>query len=301
MICTPIGIGSSGTGTATTGRPMKEIGWVWMPILARTGSSTPSSTKFTCPSFGATQGVAGAMITSTDLEQLQHLRAIPAAEFLRAVDQRRRDHRARHQAIAHRRIEIVRALAQAIEMQRGAFGRGDDVGRGAGAGGFGNFDRSGGAERLGDARDGFDGLRENILLEIAAGDAIRRPPRSPARAATSPARSAASCRPHRRHRVPASRHRPARDRRRCARTGRDDRSLRQTETTARATAGHRSASGRRCRRTTTAPGSIRWCPTPARSAPDRRRPRRRSRPTSRRSSASDRADCATGRHARSRR
>ena len=28
MICTPIGIGVSGTGTATTGRPMKEIGWV---------------------------------------------------------------------------------------------------------------------------------------------------------------------------------------------------------------------------------------------------------------------------------
>src|SRR5262249_14045843 len=28
MICTPIGNGSSGTGTATTGRPMNEIGWV---------------------------------------------------------------------------------------------------------------------------------------------------------------------------------------------------------------------------------------------------------------------------------
>jgi hypothetical protein len=28
MICTPIGIGTSGTGTATTGRPMNEIGWV---------------------------------------------------------------------------------------------------------------------------------------------------------------------------------------------------------------------------------------------------------------------------------
>ena len=54
MICTPIGIGSSGTGTATTGSPMKEIGWVWMPILARTGNSTPSSIDVTCPSFGAT-------------------------------------------------------------------------------------------------------------------------------------------------------------------------------------------------------------------------------------------------------
>ena len=58
MICTPIGIGTSGIGTATTGRPMNEIGWVWMPILARTGN----------------------------------------------------------QAVAHRRIEIVRALAQAIQM-----------------------------------------------------------------------------------------------------------------------------------------------------------------------------------------
>ena len=141
MICTPIGIGSSGTGTATTGRPMNEIGWVWMPILARTGSSTPSSTNVTCPSFGATQGVAGAMITSTDLNSSSTLCAIPAAEFLRAVDQRRRHHRAGDQAIAHRRIEIVRALAQAVEMQRGAFGGGDDVGRGAGARGFGDFDR----------------------------------------------------------------------------------------------------------------------------------------------------------------
>src|SRR6202011_2110820 len=55
MICTPIGIGSSGTGTATTGNPIKEIGWVWMPILARTGSSTPSSRNVACPSLGATQ------------------------------------------------------------------------------------------------------------------------------------------------------------------------------------------------------------------------------------------------------
>ena len=54
MIWTPIGIGSSGTGTATTGSPMNEIGWVWMPILARTGNSTPSSIDVTCPSFGAT-------------------------------------------------------------------------------------------------------------------------------------------------------------------------------------------------------------------------------------------------------
>src|SRR5216684_4275125 len=68
MICTPIGIGLCLMGPATTGSPMKEIGWVWMPILARTGISTPPSTKFTCPNFGATQGVAGARITSTVLK-----------------------------------------------------------------------------------------------------------------------------------------------------------------------------------------------------------------------------------------
>src|SRR6185312_13517477 len=67
MICTPIGIGCSGTGTATTGSPMNEIGWVWMPIFGRTSISTPSSMNVICPIFGATDGVAGAMITSTDL------------------------------------------------------------------------------------------------------------------------------------------------------------------------------------------------------------------------------------------
>ena len=65
MICTPIGSGFSGTGTATTGRPMNEIGWVKMPILGRSGSSTPSSRNVFCPSVGATHGVAGAMMTST--------------------------------------------------------------------------------------------------------------------------------------------------------------------------------------------------------------------------------------------
>ena len=28
MICTPIGKGDIGTGATTTGRPIKEIGWV---------------------------------------------------------------------------------------------------------------------------------------------------------------------------------------------------------------------------------------------------------------------------------
>ena len=50
------------------------------------------------------------------VEQIKHAILIPAAKFLRAVDQGRRHHRARDEAVAHGWIEIVRALAQAIDM-----------------------------------------------------------------------------------------------------------------------------------------------------------------------------------------
>ena len=96
-------------------------------------------------------------------ESFQHLRPIPAAEFLRAVDKGRRHHRAGQQAVTHRRIEIVRALAQPIEMQRGAFGGGDDIGRGAGARGLGNFDHPGRAERLCHPGDGLDGFGKTFF------------------------------------------------------------------------------------------------------------------------------------------
>ena len=64
-ICTPIGSGSSGTGTATTGRPMNEMGWVKMPILGRRGTSWPSSSIVCWPMRGAGNGVAGARMAST--------------------------------------------------------------------------------------------------------------------------------------------------------------------------------------------------------------------------------------------
>jgi len=82
----------------------------------------------------------------------------------------RRDHGAGQQPVAHRRIEIIRSLPQAIEMQRSAFGGGDDVGGGAGARGFGDFDRMRGTERLGDPGDRLHGFGEDILLKIAAGN-----------------------------------------------------------------------------------------------------------------------------------
>jgi hypothetical protein len=60
------------------------------------------------------------------------------------------------------------ALAQTVEMQRSAFGRGDDVGGGAGAPGFRNFDGARGAKRFRNPGDGFARFRKDIVLEISA-------------------------------------------------------------------------------------------------------------------------------------
>src|SRR5689334_23701988 len=54
-------------------------------------------------------------------ENLQQFCTVPAPEFLRAIDHRRRHHRARDQAVTDCGIEIVRPLAQAVEMQRSAY------------------------------------------------------------------------------------------------------------------------------------------------------------------------------------
>jgi len=58
--------------------------------------------KVCWPMAGAVHGVAGARIASTLSKQLEHLALIPAAEFLRVIDQRRRDHGAGDQPVAHR-------------------------------------------------------------------------------------------------------------------------------------------------------------------------------------------------------
>ena len=146
------------------------------------------------------------------LEQLQHLGAIPAAEFLRAVHQRCRNHGAGQQPVAHRRIEIAWPLAQPIEMQRGAFAGGDDIGGGAGARGFGDFDHAAWCRAPWRRVRPLPSPREtdwsgNNRRQWRSGDR-----RCPAPAARSPVRAAASYRPHRRHRAPAWRHRPAPDR-----------------------------------------------------------------------------------------
>ena len=97
------------------------------------------------------------------LEQFEHALAIPAAEILRLHDRCRRHHGAGDQPVAHGGVEIARLRAQAFEMQRGAFGGGDDIGRGAGAGGFGNFDFVARAGRFGDTLERGERLGERAL------------------------------------------------------------------------------------------------------------------------------------------
>ena len=70
MICTPIGSGSSGTGTATTGRPMNEIGCVKMPMLGRSGTSAPSSCMVCWPMRGRREGRGRRQDRIDALEQL---------------------------------------------------------------------------------------------------------------------------------------------------------------------------------------------------------------------------------------
>ena len=123
MICTPIGSGCSGTGTATTGRPMKEIGCVKMPMLGRSGTSCAVEHHGLLADARGGERRGRRQDGVDALEQLQHLLAIPAAELLRLDHQRGRHHGAGDQAVAHGGVEIGRPRAQAVEVQRAALGR----------------------------------------------------------------------------------------------------------------------------------------------------------------------------------
>ena len=204
-----------------------------MPMFGRIGISTPSSTKVCWPIFGAVQGVDGAMIASTSLNSSSTRARYQRRNFCAWFTERGRHHGARDQPVAHRRIEIVRARAQTIEMQRRAFGRGDDVGRGARAGGFRDFDLAGDAERLGDALDRGQCLRECALAEIAAGDRNTQAVLAAADERGESARSAGRRTPGRPGRSPAWRRRRARARRPSAQTARHGRGFPRTESCAR--------------------------------------------------------------------
>ena len=88
---------------------------------------------------------------------------------MRFDSERSRRERTGNQAVAYGGIEIAGAFAQPVEMERRAFGRGDDEGRGAGAFGLRNFDVAIGAERGGDPIDGVAGFAA-LAFEIARRD-----------------------------------------------------------------------------------------------------------------------------------
>ena len=118
-----------------------------MPRLARTGSSTPSSTKVCWPIFGAVQGVAGARITSTSLNNSSTCVRYQRRNFCACPPGQPAPWRP---AISRSRTTGSKsrgAPAQAIEMQRRALGGGDHIGGGAGALGLGKLDLAIGAER----------------------------------------------------------------------------------------------------------------------------------------------------------
>ena len=162
--------------------------------------------------------------------------------FCALTTQAARDHGAGDQPVAHGGIEVARACAQAVEMQRGALARGDDVGRGARPRRFGDLDLARGAERRGDARERGLRLRRtrrrgnSRRRRRCAG---RRCRGSSSGVAGSAGRSAqtGSSRVVALHGVVGERQVA----RRSAPTARDDRGSRRTERCARATAGRRSA------------------------------------------------------------
>ena len=193
------------------------------------------------------------------------------------------------------------ALAQPIEMQRRAFGGGDDIGRGAGARGFREFDSSRRAERFRDALDGLNRFRE----KRPCGNSRRRPRcASPPMSARNSALTGSGGRVgagrivrvgplHRvigqREIADAARERAemieARDERKAARARQPAIGRLQAENPAERRRHPDRAVGVGAQRERHQPAADR--------GPNRRR--------SRRSCVSDHADCARGRHARSRR
>ena len=265
MTCTPSGSPSSSqTGTATTGRPMNEIGCVNTPILARTGSVTPSRTKWVWPPFGARQGVVGARITSTPPNKSSTASRYQRRKRCARSTKGGREHRPGDQAVAHRRVEILRPGAQAVEMEGGALGRGDQVGRRPGAvrlPGISTVPRR--AEGLGDARH-----RRERLRIAAAGEVAARHRDPQAADAGIQARQDRLRRPGRRHRVVrvGTLHRVVGEGevgRRSGPSARDGRGCRRRGSCRPGSAGRRSASARSSRRRRRAPGSSRWCRSPS--------------------------------------
>src|SRR5215831_6197144 len=140
-----------------------------MPRLARTGSSTPSSTKVCWPMRGAVHGVAGASTASTSANsastcsryQRRNFCAFATSEAGIIAPAIRRSRTAGSKSCAR---------VQSREVKRAPLGCGDDIGRRARAFGLRKLDLRGRAERGGNAGERGLRLGKNAGAEIAAGD-----------------------------------------------------------------------------------------------------------------------------------
>ena len=139
-------------------------------------------------------------------------------------------------------IEIVQARAQPLEMERGAFDHGDQIGGRTRLLRVGEFDDPVRLQRARDRIDGGNGARVRRSGRNSRRAVAMRSPSTPCferwRQRAPPACRLAPGRPRLGR---ASRHRRAQDRRPIARTAPDDRDWRRTGMRRRATAGHRSA------------------------------------------------------------
>ena len=191
---------------------MKEIGWVKRPIFGRTSISLPSRTKVFWPISGARHGVAGASRTSTSRKSASASFAKPAAEFLRLRDPGARKHRAGDQPVSNVGIEIARARAQPLEMQRRAFNHRDQIGGRTRLVGPRELDHPVRFQRPRNGIDGGEGAGVGGAGEIAA-QSCDPQPRDPVTRALAIRRPQA-CRlaPGLCRRGRASRHRTAQDR-----------------------------------------------------------------------------------------
>ena len=133
--------------------------------------------------------------------------------------------------------------AQPLQMQRGAFRRGDDIGGGCGRAAPPESRSLGRTQRRGDGIHRRQSLGRGAGAEISARRGNAQPGNARV-AARRPARPGDRRRPDRPDRDPASRHRPAPGRRRNAPTARDDPGWKRTENCRPATAARRSVSVR---------------------------------------------------------
>ena len=243
MICTPIGSLSPSvqTGAATTGRPMKEMGWVKSPIFGRTSISLPSRTKVFWPSFGARHGVAGASRMSTSRKSASASSRKRRRNFCACTTHAPGSIAP---AMSRSRTSGSKSAARVCrrsKVQRRAFDHGDEIGRRARPRGLGEFDDPVRLQRAGDRVDRGESGRLAEARKIAAEPGDAKPATPSLRASAKLARPERPPAPDRPGRVQASRRRRAQDRRLSERRAEMIEARDKRKGLRRATGGRRSA------------------------------------------------------------